>query len=62
MTSFGSGAVVAVALGGTSTSRVTGIEAGEGLAFFFGFLGGMLPELFLRIMRKYITKPECMQI
>jgi hypothetical protein len=62
MTSFGSGAAVAVALGGTSTSGVTGIEAGDSLAFFFGSLGGLLPELCLRNVRKYIIKPECMQI
>jgi hypothetical protein len=44
MTSFGPGAIEEEALGGTSTSGVTGIEAGEGLDFF---LGGLLPELLL---------------
>jgi hypothetical protein len=36
------------ALGGTSTSGVIGMEAGDGLALFFGTLGalgGWLPEL-----------------
>jgi hypothetical protein len=44
MTSFGFGAVEDKALGGTSTSSVTGIEVGEGLVFF---LGGLLPETLL---------------
>jgi hypothetical protein len=48
MTSLGSGLVADEALGGTSTSGVTGIEAGDGLTFFLralGALGGWLPEL-----------------
>jgi hypothetical protein len=48
MTSFGSGLEADEALGGTSTSGVIGMEAGDGLALFFGTLGalgGWLPEL-----------------
>jgi hypothetical protein len=48
MTSLGSGLLADEALGGTSTSGVTGIEAGDGLTFFLkalGALGGWLPEL-----------------
>ena len=47
ITSFGSGLAEEEALGGTSTSGVIGIAAGEGLAFFLGSLGGLLPELLL---------------
>jgi hypothetical protein len=35
------------ALGGTSTSGVTGTEAGDGLAFFLGFLESLLSQNFL---------------
>jgi hypothetical protein len=28
------------------------METGEGLDFFLGFLGGLLPELLLRIKKK----------
>jgi hypothetical protein len=44
MTSFGPGAAEEEALGRTSTSGVTGIEAGVGLVFFFG---GLLPPILL---------------
>jgi hypothetical protein len=55
MTSFGSGMAEEVALGGTSTSWVIDIKVGEGLAFFLGFLGGLLPELLLHTMREHNT-------
>jgi hypothetical protein len=48
MMSLGSGLEADEALGGISTSGVTGTEAGDGLTFFFktfGALGGWLPEL-----------------
>jgi hypothetical protein len=44
MTFFRSGAAEEEGLGGTSTSGGTGIEAGEGLIFFFW---GLLPETLL---------------
>jgi hypothetical protein len=44
MTSLGSGLAVEEALGGTSTSGVTGIEAGDGFDLFLGILGCWLPE------------------
>jgi hypothetical protein len=64
MTSFGSGLEADEALGGTSTSGVTGIEAGDGLALFFGTLGalgGWLPELQKKhksISKSLSVKPE----
>jgi hypothetical protein len=61
MTSFGSAAGVLVACGGISTSWVTGIEAGEGFAFFFGFLVGLLLELCLLIRRNFLAKAELKQ-
>jgi hypothetical protein len=54
MTSLGSGLAVEEALGGTSTSGVTGMEAGDGFVLFFRVLGGWLPELLL-CSRKSIT-------
>jgi hypothetical protein len=48
MTSLGSGLAVEEALGETSTSGVTGTEAGDGFAFFLGILAGWLPELLLK--------------
>jgi hypothetical protein len=48
-----------VALGGTPTSGVIDMEAGEGLDFFLGFLGGLLPELLLHIKKKNITLSMC---
>jgi hypothetical protein len=53
MTSFGSGLAVEEALGGTSTSGVTGTEAGEGFAFFLEVLGGWLPELLLQDKKRH---------
>ena len=52
MTSFGIWAVVEEALGGTSTSGVSGIDTGEGLDFF---LGGLLPVTLLHDGRKHNT-------
>jgi hypothetical protein len=56
MTSFGSGLAVEVALGGTSTSGVTGIEAGDGLTLFLVILGAWLPELLLQYKKKRHNK------
>jgi hypothetical protein len=58
MTSFGFGGADEEAFGGTPTSGVKGIEAGDGLAFFLGFLGSLLPELLLRT-RKGIALSIC---
>jgi hypothetical protein len=55
MTPFGFGAEEEVALGGTSTSSVIGIEAGEGLTFFLGFLGGLLPKVLLHNRKEHNT-------
>lgn len=52
MTSFGICAVVEEALGGTSTSGVSGIDTGEGLDFF---LGGLLPVTLLHDGRNHNT-------
>jgi hypothetical protein len=49
---FGSGAVEEEGLGGTSTSWVTIIEAGEGLIFFFW---GLLPLTLLHNEKKHDT-------
>jgi hypothetical protein len=48
MTSFGFGLADEDVLGGTSTSGITGIVAGEGFAFFLGSLVGLFPEMLLR--------------
>jgi hypothetical protein len=55
MKSFGFGATEEVALGGTSTSGVIGIEADERLDFFLGFLGDLLPELLLHNKKEHNT-------
>jgi hypothetical protein len=52
MTSFGFGATEEEALGGTSTSEVISIEAGEGLDFF---LGGLLPIFLLHDKKEHNT-------
>jgi hypothetical protein len=57
MTSLGSGLAKEEALGGTYTSGVTGAEAGDGLAFFLGFLEGLLPEVLLHTS-KVLTLSE----
>jgi hypothetical protein len=47
------------ALGGTSTSGVTGTKAGDGLAFFLGFLGSLIPEALLHA-RKGLALSVCL--
>jgi hypothetical protein len=47
MTSLGSDLAADEALGGTSTSGVTGIEAGDGLTLFLVILGAWFLELLL---------------